>query len=104
MLSLSLNTPPQVRHVEVTQPERTREFPQPVQTKGLGEDVGSLPIRRNIVKFDFTKKDTLTDKVVVHLNVLGPCVANGVLRELDAAEFVTVHRRRIRHLLLQVLK
>ena len=72
-------------------------------SKGLGEDVGSLPIRRNILKFDFTRKDTLTDKMVVHLNMLGPCVKNGVFRELDTAEVVVVDRRRIRHLLLQVL-
>ena len=34
-------SPPQVRNVYVTQPERTRELPQLVQTKGLGEDVGT---------------------------------------------------------------
>ena len=77
---------------------------QLVETKGLGEDVGVLPIHRNILKFDFTRKDTLTDKVIMHLNVLGPCVENGILRELDAAEVVVLDRRRIRHLLLQVLK
>ena len=97
-------SPPQVRHIEVTQPKRTRELPQLVQTKGLGEDVGSLLIHRNILKFDITRKDTLTDKVVVHLNVLGPCVEDGVLRELDDAEVVAVDRRRIGHLLLQILK
>ena len=57
MLSLSLNTPPQA---------------QLVQTKGLGEDVGSLPIRWNVLQIDFTRKDTLSDKMIVHLNVLGP--------------------------------
>ena len=61
----------------------------------IGEDVGSLPIRRNILKFDFTKKDTLTGKEIMHLNVLGPCVENRVLRELDAPEVVAVDRRRI---------
>ena len=70
-------------------------MPQLVQTKRLGEDVGSLPIRRNVLKFDFTGKDTLTDEMVVHLNVLGPCVENGVFRELDAVEVVAVDRRRI---------
>ena len=73
-------SPPQVWHVEVTQPEGTRELPQLVQTKGLGEDVGSLPIRGNVLKFDFTRKDTLTDKMVVHHNVLSPNVEDGVLR------------------------
>ena len=42
-------SPPQVWYIEVTQPERTREFPQLVQTKGLGEDVGSLPIGRSVL-------------------------------------------------------
>ena len=37
----------------------------------------------------------LKDEMVVHLNVLGLCVENGVLRELDAAEVVAVDRRRI---------
>ena len=75
-----------------------------MKTKGLGEDFGILPIRRNILKFDITRKDTLTDKVEVHLNVLGPCVENGVLRELDVAKVVAVDRCRIRHLLLQILQ
>ena len=61
---------------------------QLVYTKGLGEDVGSLPIHRNVLKFDFTRKDTFMDEMIVHLNVLGPCVEKGVLRELDAAEVV----------------
>ena len=97
-------SPPHVRHVEVMKPERTRELPQLVQTKGLGEDVNSLPIRRNVLRFNFTKKDTLTDEMIVHLNVLGPCVENGVFRELDAAEIVLVDRRRIGHLLLHIFK
>ena len=71
---------PQVHHVEVPQPKRTRELLQLLSTKGLGEDVGVLPIRRNILKFDFTREDTLAEKVVVHLNVLGPSVEDGVLR------------------------
>ena len=70
-------------------------MPQLVQTKGLSEDVGSLPIRRNVLKFDFTLKDTFTDELVVYLNVLVPCVENGVFRKLDAAEVVAVDRRRI---------
>ena len=73
-------SPPQVRHVEVTQPKRTRELPQLVETKGLGEDVGVLPIRGNILKFNFTGEDTLADKMVVDLNVLSPCVDDRVLR------------------------
>ena len=88
----------------MTQPERTRELPQLVQTKGLGEDVGSLSVRRNILKFDFTRNDTLTDKMLLHLNVLGPCVENEVLRELDVVEVVALDCRRIGHLLLHVLK
>ena len=47
-----------------------------------------MPSRQNILKFDFTRKDTLTNEMVVHLNVLGLCMENGVLRELDAAEVV----------------
>ena len=66
--------------LEVTQPKRTRELPQHVKSKGLGEDVGVLSIRQNILKFDFTREDTLTDKVIVHLNVLSPGVEDGVLR------------------------
>ena len=40
----------------------------------------------------------------MHLNVLSPGVEYGVLRELDVVEVVVVDRRRIGHLLLQILK
>ena len=73
-------SPPQVWNVEVTQVKRTRELPQLVQTNRLGEDVGSLPIRQNILKFDFTGEDTLTHKMVVDLNVLSLGVEYRVLR------------------------
>jgi hypothetical protein len=63
-----------------------------------------LPIRRNIFQFDFTGKDTLPNEMVVHFDVLCPCVKNGVLRKLDAAEVVAVDHRQIRHLLMQVLE
>ena len=59
------------------QPKRSRELPQLVETKGLGEDVGVLLIRRNIRKFDFTREDTLTDEMVVNLNVLSSVVEDG---------------------------
>ena len=51
----------------------------PSAPEGLGEDVGVFPSRRNILKFDFTGEDTLTDKMLVHLNVLSPGVEYGVL-------------------------
>ena len=70
---------PQVWYIEMAQAKRTQELPQLVKTKGHGEDVGILPIRRNIRKFNFTREDTLADKVVVHLNVLSPGVEDGVL-------------------------
>ena len=77
---------------------------QLVETKGLGKNVDVLPIRRNMLKFDFTREDTLTDKMVVHLNVLSPGVEDGVLRKLDVLEVVAVDRRRIRHLHLKILE
>ena len=86
------------------QTKRTRELPQLVETKGLGEDVGVLPICRNIRKFDFTREDTLVDKMVVHLNVLSPGVEEGVLGKLEAIEVVAVDCRRIGYLLLQILQ
>ena len=70
----------------------------------LGEDVGVLPIRRNILKFDFTREDTLADKVVVHLNVLSSGVEDGVLHKLDIAEVVGIDRRRIERIHLQILE
>jgi hypothetical protein len=56
------------------------------------------------LQFDFTGEDTLPDEMVVHLDVLHPCVKYGVFRELNAAEVVTLDHRRIRHLLMQVLE
>jgi hypothetical protein len=44
-------------------------LPQLVETKGLGDDVGSLPIRWNMLQFDFTRKDTLSDEMIMHLDV-----------------------------------
>ena len=73
-------SPPQVRYVELSQTKRTRELLQLVKTKGLGEDVSVLSIRRNIRKFNFIGEDTLADKVVVHLNVLSLGMEDGVLR------------------------
>ena len=35
-------SPPQVRHVEMSQPKCTRDLPQLVQTKAFGKDVGVL--------------------------------------------------------------
>ena len=77
---------------------------QLVCSKRLGEDIGSLPIRRNILKFDFTREDTHTNKMIVHLNVLSPGMEYEVRRYMDVVEVIAVDRRRIGHLLLQVLK
>ena len=49
-------------------------------------------IRWNIHQFDFTEKDTLADKMAVHLNVLGPGVEDGVLRKLDIVQVGIVDR------------
>ena len=76
-VSVSVSAPPLVQHIEKPQTKRTRELPQLVETKGFGEDVDVFPIRRNIRKFDFTREDTLADKMVVHLNVLSPGVEDG---------------------------
>ena len=54
-------------------------------------------------KFDLTGKDTLVDKVAMHLNVLGPGMEDEVLRKLDTIEVITVDHRRIRHLHMHIL-
>ena len=94
--------PPQVRCVEVTHPKLTREMSQLIKTKGFGENISNLPISRNMHQFDFTSEDTLTDKMIVHLNVLGPGVEDRVLCKVDTAKVVTKDRRRIRQLYLQI--
>ena len=63
-----------------------------------------MPICQDKLKFNFTREGTLTDKMVVHLNVLDPGMEDGVLRKLDVAQVVTIDRRQIRHLHLQILK
>jgi hypothetical protein len=55
-------------------------------------------------QFDLTRKDTLMDKMVMHLQVLCPCVEDTVPRKLDAAEVVRIDHCQIRHLLMQVLE
>ena len=77
-------------------------MPKLVKTKGFGENIGNLPISRNMHQFDFTSEDTLTDKTIMHLNVLSPGVEYGVLRKVDAAEVVAIDHCRIRHLYLQI--
>jgi hypothetical protein len=57
-----------------------------------------------MLQFDFTRKDTFTDEMIMHLDVLCPCVEDWVLRKLDAAEVVGIDHRRIRHLLMQILE
>jgi hypothetical protein len=56
-----------------------------------------------MLQFDFTGEDTLPDEMIVHFDLLCLCVKNGVFRELNAAEVVTMDHRWIRHLLMQVL-
>ena len=51
-------------------------------------------------QFDFTGKDPLTDKIIMHLNVLSSGVEYRVFRKVDAAEVVAIDCRRIRHLYL----
>jgi hypothetical protein len=55
-------------------------------------------------QFDFTGEDTLLDEMIVHFDMLRPCLKNRVFRELNAVEVVEVDHRRIRHLLMQVLE
>ena len=43
------------------------------------------------------------DKMIVHLNVLGSGMEDGVLRKLDVVEFVVVDHCRIKHLHMQIL-
>ena len=86
------------------QDKRARKLLSLVEAKGFGEDISSLPIRRNIDQFDFIGKDTLADKVVVHLNVLGSGMEDGVLCKLDVVEVVAVDRRQIRYFHFQILE
>ena len=48
--------------------------------KRLGKDIGSLTIHHNVDQFNFTVDNMLADQVIVHLNVLGPGVEDGVPR------------------------
>jgi hypothetical protein len=48
-----------------------------------------------MLQFDLTEKDTLSDEMIVHFDVLCLCVKNRVFRELNAAEVVAVDHRRI---------
>jgi hypothetical protein len=55
-------------------------------------------------QFDFPGKDSLPDGMILHSDVLCPCIKNRVFRELNTAEVVAIDLRRIRHLLMQVLE
>jgi hypothetical protein len=57
-----------------------------------------------MLQFHFTGEYMHPDKMIVHLDVLRPCVKNKVFRELNAAKGVAVDHRQIRHLLMQFLE
>ena len=46
----------------------------------------------------------MSDKMVVHLNVLCPGVKDEVLCQLDVVEVVTIDRRWFKHLHMQILQ
>ena len=53
-------------------------------------------------QFDFTRKDLLMDKMVVHLNLLGPSVEYGVFRKVDTVEVVAINRCPSGHFHMQM--
>jgi hypothetical protein len=56
----------------------------------LSEDVGELRSRRGVEDTNIPDGNTLVDKVKINLNMLGALVLNGVDREVDSADVVTV--------------
>ena len=84
-----------VDHADET---RCREDPV-IRHGSRGGTVGVLDrkdptLTQALARRDLTKIEREIE-INVHLNVLGPCVENGVLRKLDAAEVVAVDCRRI---------
>ena len=71
---------------------------QLVQAKRFGEDIDDMPICWNIHKFDFTRENSLAEKVIMYVNVLHSGVEDGVLGELDVAEVVVIYHGRFGHL------
>ena len=65
---------------------------QLVSSECLGEDVGNLPLRSNIPKFDFTAKDPLTHEVIIHLYVLSASMKYGILGELHVDHVVAIYQ------------
>ena len=77
-------------------------MPQLVKTKRFGEDINNLPIRRNMLQVNFAKKEPLTDKMIMQLNVFCPGVEYRVFCKVDTTEVVAKDRRRIEYLYLQI--
>jgi hypothetical protein len=58
--------------------------PESISSKSLGQEIGTLIIRVQIVKLDRCRRDHVADPVVLDVNVLEPLVMNWILRELTS--------------------
>ena len=98
------NSPPQVWHVEMLYTKHLGKVIQLVRSERLGEDVGNLPIRLNILKFNFTAQNLLMHKVIVHFYVLCLSMEYGVLGKLYDAYVVAIDQDWGRYLNLEVFQ
>ena len=58
--------------------------------EGLGQDVGDLPVGRDVHQLHISALDTLSDEVVSDVNMFRPLVVDGVLAHRDGALVILV--------------
>ena len=59
-----------------------------VGPQGFREDVSCLKMGADVLKVDIPCKDTFSDEVVVHLDVLSPSMEEGVSNEMNVVKVV----------------
>ena len=68
-------------------------MPKLVGPQSFREDVGCLKIGVDVLKVDIPSKNTFSDELVVHLNVLCLSMEDGVSSKMDIVEIVVVEQR-----------
>ena len=100
----SVITPPQARQVVGRKTKLSKKLTKLVDPQGFCEYFGCPKIGVDVLKVDIPSKNTFSDELVVHLNVLCLSMEDGVLSKMDIVEVVIVEQDWIVDGDIQILK
>ena len=89
----SVITPPQARQVVGRKTKLSKKLTKLVDPQGFCEYFGCPKIGVDVLKVDIPSKNTFSDELVVHLNVLCLSMEDGVSSKMDIVEIVVVEQR-----------